>query len=144
MKKTQADALLPQARTLADTIKFGFDTPTGIPANNLYINNRTTDGRTDNNIAQVGTLVLEWTRLSDLTNISEYGELAQRGESWLVNPRGSFGEPYPGLIGLEINITTGRFTTEEGGWIGGVDSFYEYLIKMFVYDPTRFEFYKDR
>ncbi|KAB2578857.1 Mannosyl-oligosaccharide alpha-1,2-mannosidase [Lasiodiplodia theobromae] len=142
--KTQADALLPQARTLADTIKFGFDTPTGIPANNLYINNRTTDDRTDNNIAQVGTLVLEWTRLSDLTNNSEYGELAQRGESWLVNPRGPFGEPFPGLIGLEINITTGRFTTEEGGWIGGVDSFYEYLIKMFVYDPTRFEFYKDR
>ncbi|OJD34829.1 glycoside hydrolase family 47 protein [Diplodia corticola] len=142
--ETQAAALLPQARLLADTLKFGFDTPTGIPSNGLYINNRSTDGATDNNIAQVGTLVLEWTRLSDLTGEPEYGELAQKGQDWLVSPRGKFGEPYPGLIGIEINITTGRFTSEEGGWVGGVDSFYEYLIKMFVYDPTRFEFYKDR
>lgn len=142
--QSQAEALLQQAQSLADTIKFGFDTPTGIPSNNIYINNRTTDNSTDNNIAQVGTLVLEWTRLSDLTGDPQYGELAQRGESYLVNPQGTFGEPYPGLIGIEINITTGRFTRDLGGWVGGVDSFYEYLIKMFVYDPTRFEYYKDR
>ncbi|EKG12128.1 Glycoside hydrolase family 47 [Macrophomina phaseolina MS6] len=142
--QTQADSLLKQAQTLADTIKFGFDTPTGIPSNNLYINNRTTDNSTDNNIAQVGTLVLEWTRLSDLTGDPQYGKLAQRGQSYLVNPQGSFGQPYPGLIGIEINITTGRFTRDLGGWVGGVDSFYEYLIKMYVYDPTRFEYYKDR
>lgn len=144
MQQSQADALLQQAQSLADTIKFGFDTPTGIPSNNIYINNRSTDNSTDNNIAQVGTLVLEWTRLSDLTGDPQYGELAQRGESYLVNPQGTFGEPYPGLIGIEINITTGRFTRDLGGWVGGVDSFYEYLIKMFVYDPTRFEYYKDR
>ncbi|KAL0259795.1 hypothetical protein SLS55_005535 [Diplodia seriata] len=142
--ETQAAALLPQARLLADTLKFGFDTPTGIPANGLYVNNGSTDGATDNNIAQVGTLVLEWTRLSDLTGDPQYGELAQTAEDFLLNPRGAFGQPFPGLIGGEINITTGRFTSEQGGWIGGVDSFYEYLIKMFVYDPTRFEFYKDR
>ncbi|GME33662.1 glycoside hydrolase family 47 protein [Neofusicoccum parvum] len=142
--QTQVDSLLKQAQSLADTIKFGFDTPTGIPSNNLYINNRTTDNSTDNNIAQVGTLVLEWTRLSDLTGDPQYGELAQKGESYLLSPQGTFGEPYPGLIGIEINITTGRFTRDLGGWVGGVDSFYEYLMKMYVYDPTRFEFYKDR
>ncbi|KAL1634089.1 hypothetical protein SLS58_010836 [Diplodia intermedia] len=136
--------LVKNARLLADTLKFGFDTPTGIPANGLYVNNGSTDGATDNNIAQVGTLVLEWTRLSDLTGDPQYGELARTAEDWLLNPRGTFGEPFPGLIGIEINITTGRFTSDQGGWIGGVDSFYEYLMKMFVYDPTRFEFYKDR
>jgi Glycosyl hydrolase family 47 len=31
-----------------------------------------------------------------------------------------------------------------GGWVGGDDSFYEYLIKMYVYDSTRFASYRDR
>jgi len=35
---------------------------------------------------------------------------------------------------------SGRFR----GWVGGDDSFYEYLIKMYVYDSTRFAEYRDR
>jgi len=31
-----------------------------------------------------------------------------------------------------------------GGWAGGDDSFYEYLIKMYVYDSSSFGAYKDR
>ena len=41
-------------------------------------------------------------------------------------------------------IDNGTFIDARGGWGGGFDSFYEYLIKMYVYDPDRFEFYKDR
>ncbi|KAK8160878.1 mannosyl-oligosaccharide 1,2-alpha-mannosidase precursor [Phyllosticta citrichinensis] len=143
-KSEQVAALLTQAQAVADTLKFGFDTPTGIPQNNLYINNRSTDNSTDNNIAQVGTLVLEWTRLSDKLGKDEYGKLAQKGEQYILKPQPSSGEPYPGLVGIEINITTGRFTTGLGGWVGGVDSFYEYLMKMWIYDQDRFSFYKDR
>ena len=43
-----------------------------------------------------------------------------------------------------VNITTGMFLDDNGGWVGGDDSFYEYLIKMYVYDSTRFSEYKDR
>ncbi len=43
-----------------------------------------------------------------------------------------------------MNISTGLFTDASGGWQGGDDSFYEYLIKMYVYDPVRFASYRDR
>lgn len=54
------------------------------------------------------------------------------------------GEPFPGLLGTDVNITTGLFIDGDGGWVGGDDSFYEYLIKMYLYDPVRFGEYKQR
>jgi mannosyl-oligosaccharide alpha-1,2-mannosidase len=78
----------------------------------------------------VGTLVLEWTHLSDLTGDETYGSLTQKAESYLLSPLPASSEPWPGLVGTNINITTGRFVDAEGGWNGGDDSFYEYLIKV--------------
>lgn len=144
VNKTAVDALLTQAQSLADNLAFAFDTPTGIPSNNLYFTNDTTDGATDNGIATIGTLVLEWTRLSDLTGNTTYADLSQKGESYLLNPQPAAGQPFPGLVGTNVNITTGLFEDAEGGWVGGDDSFYEYLIKMYVYDSTRFAEYRDR
>lgn len=73
---TRVDALLSQAVVLADTIKFAFDTPTGIPKNQIFIDNQTftDDGLMQNGeytagLAELGTLVLEWQRLSDLTGM---------------------------------------------------------------------------
>ncbi|PGH35355.1 mannosyl-oligosaccharide alpha-1,2-mannosidase [[Emmonsia] crescens] len=137
-------ALLTQSKNLGDIMKYAFDTPTGIPANDLNISSKTTDDMTSNSIAGVGTLILEWMRLSDLTGEREYGELAARAESYLLDPKPQEGEPFPGLIGSNINITTGHFVNADVSWGGGADSFYEYLIKMFVYDESRFELYRDR
>lgn len=125
-------------------MKFAFNTSTGIPANGLFPQNQTTDGGTTNGLATIGTLVLEWTHLSDLLGDDEYGQLAQKGESYLLNPQPASSEPFPGLLGTNVNITTGQFLDARGGWSGGDDSFYEYLIKMFVYDASRFSSYKDR
>lgn len=65
--KSNVDALLTQAQSLADTLKFAFDTPTGIPVNLVYINNKTftpnnkeLDGTYWADLAELGTLVLEW------------------------------------------------------------------------------------
>lgn len=88
--------------------------------------------------------MLEWTRLSDLTRNTEYAKLAQKGESYLLNPKPASAEPFPGLLGSSVSLQTGEFVDSSGGWGGGTDSFYEYLIKMYVYDRTRFDFYKDR
>ncbi|KAI9750233.1 MAG: hypothetical protein M4579_006552 [Chaenotheca gracillima] len=141
---SKVDALLSQSVKLADSLKFAFDTPSGIPANNLYFTNQSTDGSPSNGLATIGTLVLEWTRLSDLTGDDEYATLSQKGESYLLKPEPSTSEPFPGLVGTNVNISNGQFADATGGWNGGDDSFYEYLIKMFIYDPTRFETYKDR
>lgn len=60
-------ALLTQSQNLANNLSYAFETASGVPSNNLYFNNRSTDGSTTNGLATIGTLVLEWTRLSDLT-----------------------------------------------------------------------------
>jgi mannosyl-oligosaccharide alpha-1,2-mannosidase len=138
------ESLLAQSKVLADQLKFAFDTPSGVPCNNLNIETQTTDGGETNGIAGIGTLVLEWTRLSDLTGDDEYAQLSQKGESHILNPKPEGNVPFPGLVGTDLNLTTGEFVDANGGWGGGDDSFYEYLIKMYVYDPARFAEYKDR
>ncbi|KAI5300819.1 maturation of Asn-linked oligosaccharides protein, partial [Ascosphaera pollenicola] len=142
--RTLKHRLLEQSQNLADILKYAFDTPTGIPANNLNIGSNSTDGGKTNGIATIGTLVLEWTRLSDLLGDDSYGKLAQKGEEYLLHPKPASSEPFPGLIGSKVNIETGQFQDARVSWGGGDDSFYEYLIKMYVYDPKRFGEYKDR
>ncbi|KAF2114470.1 glycoside hydrolase family 47 protein [Lophiotrema nucula] len=141
--KDNVDALLKQSISLANALSYAFETPSGVPWNNLFFNNRSNDGSA-NGLATVGTLVLEWTRLADLSGNTTYASLAQKGESYLLNPKPASSEPWPGLVGSSINVTTGEFLDASGGWVGGDDSFYEYLIKMFVYDSSRFSTYKDR
>ncbi|BDD57335.1 maturation of Asn-linked oligosaccharidesprotein [Monascus purpureus] len=139
------DVLLTQSKNLADVLKFAFDTPTGIPYNNINITSRGNDNSSTNGLATTGTLILEWTRLSDLTGDTEYAELAQKAESYLLDPQPrALAEPFPGLVGSDIDIATGQFQDGSVSWGGGDDSFYEYLLKMYVYDPERFESYKDR
>ncbi|XXG95537.1 hypothetical protein Hte_001801 [Hypoxylon texense] len=141
------DKILEQAISLADILSVTFITPSGVPINTLIYG---ADGYavgddTTNGIATIGTLVLEWTHLSDITGDDKYANLTQVAEDYLLNVRNpDVGEPFPGLIGTDVNITTGLFTDSSGGWNGGTDSFYEYLIKMFVYDQDRFGEYRDR
>ncbi|KAF2657771.1 glycoside hydrolase family 47 protein [Lophiostoma macrostomum CBS 122681] len=142
------DKLLEQCKTLADSLKFAFDTPSGIPVNSVHLNNLTfstrgvmEDGTRTAGLAELGTLVLEWQHLSDLTNDSTYAELAQKAESYFLDPST---ELWPGLTGGNFSVETGEILDAYGGWTSGNDSAYEYLIKMYVYDPERFEEYGDR
>jgi len=138
------DSLLAQSRSLANSLKYAFDTATGIPSNNLFFTTHSTDGSTSNGLATIGSLQLEWQHLSDLTGDPQYGNLAQKAETYLLNPQPAFAQPFPGLLGTNVNITTGQFLDASGGWNGGDDSFYEYLLKMYVYDSSRFSNYSDR
>lgn len=142
--KDRVDNLLTQSKNLADVLKFAFDTPSGVPHNDVNITSHENNGSPTNGLAVTGTLVLEWTRLSDLTGNDQYARLSQKAESYLLNPKPSSGEPFPGLVGSNIYISNGHFADGAVSWNGGDDSFYEYLIKMYVYDPKRFATYKDR
>lgn len=138
------DPLLKQAASLADSLSIAFDTPTGVPDSLIQLNPEPKiNGSTENNVAEIGTLVLEWTRLSDLTGDDKYAKLAQTAEEFLLSPTGS-PEAWPGLVGTYVSIDDGSFIDSDGGWSGLTDSFYEYLIKMYLYDPKEFEHYKDR
>ncbi|POR37365.1 alpha-1,2-Mannosidase [Tolypocladium paradoxum] len=141
---SKVDVLLKQAESLADSLSIAFNTTSGVPDPTLFLNPiKRISGSSSNNIAEVGTLVLEWTRLSDISGNKKYGELAQKGESYLLNPTGS-PEAWPGLVGSDVSTKDGTFINSNGGWSGGSDSFYEYLIKMYQYDPEAFAKYKDR
>ncbi|THC95625.1 hypothetical protein EYZ11_004887 [Aspergillus tanneri] len=138
------ETLLTQSKNLADVLKFAFDTPSGVPYNNINITSHDNDHAKTNGLAVTGTLVLEWTRLSDLTGDDEYANLSQKAESHLLDPQPKEAQPFPGLVGSSIDIRTGKFANAQVSWNGGADSFYEYLIKMYVYDPKRFGKYKER
>lgn len=84
------------------------------------------------------------TRLSDLTKDPEYGDLAQKAQSYLLNPKPDTAEPFPGLLGSKVDVNTGLFQDGSVSWGGGSDSYYEYLIKMYVYDANRFGQYKEK
>lgn len=78
--------------------------------------------------------------MSDLTGDPQYGDLAQKAEaSWFTAA-----EVWPGLTGGNLSVQTGQTLDEYGGWTSGNDSAYEYLIKMYVYDPDRYENYSQR
>lgn len=139
--KSAVESLLSQSINLADDLKYAFETPTGIPHHSLFETKHTYDSPSDNSIASVGTLQIEWQHLSDLTGNPEYGNLVQKAESYLLNPKT---EIWPGLIPTHIDIYNGEFTDLYGGWSGAQDSFYEYLIKMYVYDSSRYGNYSDR
>lgn len=138
------DTLLTQSKSLADSLRFAFNTLSGIPSNNLYFDKQTSDGSTTNGLATIGTLCLEWQRLSDLTGDPSYGDIVQKAESYLLNPLPAANEPFPGLVGTNVDTSNGMFLDATGGWNGGDDSFYEYLIKMYVYDSSRYSNYSDR
>lgn len=140
-----AASILAQAVNLADLLSVAFDTPSGVPVNSLDWSPPRPQGDTTNGVATIGTLVLEWTRLSDLTGNETYGQLAQKGESFLLNPQPqNVGEPFPGLLGTNVAVGNGSFVDSVGSWGGGTDSFYEYLIKMYLYDTERFGLYEER
>ncbi|KAF2875500.1 mannosyl-oligosaccharide 1,2-alpha-mannosidase precursor [Massariosphaeria phaeospora] len=141
--KANVDALLTQSQHLANNLSYAFETASGVPWNNLRFDTRSNDG-SNNGLATVGTLVLEWVRLADLTGNRTYAALAEKAQSYLLAPSPSSSEPFPGLLGMGIDVKTGKFLDAEGGWVGGADSFYEYLIKMWIYDPERYSLYRDR
>lgn len=143
--ESSVSSLLDQAVTLADLLSIAFDTPTGIPINNLDWEPPRPQNETTNGLATIGTLVMEWTRLSDLTGNQTYAQLAQKGEAYLLNPQPKeIAEPFPGLLGTNVDVRNGSFVDSSGSWGGGTDSFYEYLIKMYLYDTERFSVYKER
>lgn len=127
--KDKVDVLLKQCVSLADALKFAFNTTSGIPVNNIYINNQTfvprykmADGTWSSGLAELGTLVLEWQHLSDLTGNPEYGQLAQKAESYFLKPDV---EVWPGLTGGNFSVETGKILDAYGGWVSGNDSAYE-------------------
>ena len=103
-----------------------FNSPTGMPYE--YVNLHTGAVRGNiSNPAEVGSLLIEYGMLAKLTGKQEYYDKAKRAMVELYN-RGS----KIGLVGSGINVETGAWTDPTAGIMGGIDSYYEYLLKAAI------------
>ena len=118
--------LLELADDLGRRMSPMFDSPTGMPYE--YVNLRTGAVRGNrSNPAEIGTLLLEYGMLARLTGKQVYYDKAKRAVVELYKRRSSIG-----LVGSEIDVETGKWTDPTAGIMGGIDSYYEYLLKASI------------
>ena len=115
--------LLALAEDLGNRLLPAFDSPTGMPYVNVNLKTGAVSGE-ETNPAEVGTLLIEFGTLSKLVGKPIYYDKAKRALVELYNRRSSIG-----LVGSEINVRTGAWTNETSHIGGGIDSYYEYLLK---------------
>lgn len=129
--------LLHKAADLADRFLPAFDTPTGIPLCSIELksgaarNPGWTSGASI--LSEVGTLQLEFAYLSHHLNRSIYREKAEK----VFHVLAKADKPYDALYPVYVSPDTGQFTREHItlGALG--DSFYEYLLKYWIFENKK-------
>src|SRR5712692_8713750 len=120
---TGDERLLHLADDLGARLLPAFDSPTGMPY--MYVNLKT--GKVSGaktNPAEIGTLILEFGTLSRLTHKPVYFAKAKNALVQLYTRRSKIG-----LVGDEIDVETGEWTSRTSHVGGGIGSYYEYLLK---------------
>ena len=103
-----------------------FETSTGMPYR--YVNLETGRIRDSlNNPAEIGTSLIEFGTLSKLTGNSIYYKKAKQALIALFARRSRIG-----LVGSWINVQTGEWVDKSSHIGGGIDSYYEYLLKAWL------------
>lgn len=118
--------LLALAEDLGKRLLPAFNSPTGMPY--MFVNLQTGEVKGDvSNPAEIGTLLIEFGTLSKLTGNPIYFEKAKRALVELYNHRSPIG-----LVGSSISVTTGIWVDGTSHISGGIDSYYEYLLKCAI------------
>src|ERR1700720_981245 len=118
--------LLELADDLGTRLLPAFNSPTGMPY--VYVNLRSGEVRDAvTNPAETGTLLLEFGTLSKLTGKPIFYEKAKRALVEVYDRRSPIG-----LVGSAINVKTGEWTDPVSHISGGIDSYYEYLLKAWL------------
>jgi mannosidase alpha-like ER degradation enhancer 2 len=117
---------LALATDLGNRLLPAFGSKTGMPYR--YVNLRTgaVTGPVSNP-AEIGTLMLEFGTLSRLTGDPRYYDAAKRAVTALFDRRSAIG-----LVGSKIDVETGAWHDRESHVTGGIDSYYEYLLKSWL------------
>ncbi len=118
--------LLALAEDLGNRLLPAFNSKTGMPY--MFVNLKTGAVRGEvSNPAEIGTLLLEFGTLSKLTGNPLYYDKAKRALVELYSRRSKIG-----LVGSAINVETGAWTDPSSHISGGIDSYYEYLLKAWL------------
>ena len=115
--------LLELAEDLGTRLLPAFGSATGMPYRYVHLRTGETEG-SRSNPAEIGTLALEFCTLARETGRDEFCTTAKRALTGLYDRRSSIG-----LVGEEIDVETGRWTSRASHVGGGIDSYYEYLHK---------------
>ncbi|CCO27119.1 mannosyl-oligosaccharide alpha-1,2-mannosidase [Rhizoctonia solani AG-1 IB] len=118
------ETLIDRSRELGDKLVHAWVGLNDIPYNNLDFSTDT-PVLEQSGIAVAGTLVLEWSKLTEYTGNSTYRDLTERA----MRRIGTNDSPLPGLPAQGINPSTGKPAGDYITWGGGSDSYFEYLIK---------------
>jgi len=100
-----------------------FNSPTGMPYRMVNLETGKVSGKLSNP-AEIGTMLLEYGMLSRLTGNPEYYQKCKKGVVALYELRGK-----TGLMGSQIDVETGDWIDRQTHISGGIDSYYEYLLK---------------
>jgi mannosidase alpha-like ER degradation enhancer 2 len=118
--------LLDLADNLGNRLLPVFNSPTGMPY--MFVNLKTGKTRgVESNPAEIGTLLLEFGTLSKLTGKPIYYDKAKSAVVALYGRRSKIG-----LVGSTINVETGQWIDTTSHISGGIDSYYEYLLKSWL------------
>ncbi len=114
---------LALAEDLAKRLLPAFNTPTGMPYRYVHLQTgQTRDGM--NNPAEIGTLMMEFGKLSRLTGNNVYYNTAKKAIMAVYERRSAIG-----LVGEVIDVSTGTWVHTQSHISGLIDSYYEYLYK---------------
>lgn len=131
---TKDEMFLRRSVEIADKMLPAFDTPTGLPHSLIKpasgaSKNYAWASQSNSILAEVGTLYLEFAYLTAVTGDKKYLEKVERIRELLD----SIEKPFDGLYPNYINPKTGKFGQQHisVGALG--DSFYEYLLKTWLF-----------
>nr|AJA37857.1 EDEM-like protein 2 [Littorina littorea] len=133
--------LLHLAETIARKLLPAFDTETGMPYGTVNLRHGVPKGETPVTCtAGVGTFIVEFGSLSRLTGDPVFEKVAMRA----IRALWKFRSPI-GLLGNHIDVKTGKWTALDSGIGGGVDSYFEYLVKgSFMFNiPELLEMFRE-
>lgn len=124
--------LLKKAVQLGDMLYAGFDTPNRLPA--VWVDfekakNGQLTADTHQASASLGSMSMEFTRLSQLTHNPKYHDAVSRVSSLLHQTQNA--TVLPGMWPVFFNLRQGILTEDNSFTLGALaDSLYEYLLKM--------------
>ncbi|KAF2663927.1 putative endoplasmic reticulum mannosyl-oligosaccharide 1,2-alpha-mannosidase [Microthyrium microscopicum] len=131
----QYPALLKKAAEMGSMLYKAFDTPNRMPITRWKfkdaVENVPQEAPDGILLAEIGSLTLEFTRLSQLTGDTKYYDAVQRIMSIFEDQQNK--TKLPGMWPIQVNAKTEDFTGSQMFTIGGMaDSAYEYLPKQYL------------
>ena len=114
------------AKDLANRLMPAFKSPTGLPYRYVHLQTgKTKDGI--NNPAEIGTLMMEFGKLSKITGDNKYYDAAKKAIMLVYKKRSALD-----LVGEQIDVQTGNWVNTKSHIGAYIDSYYEYLYKSWL------------